>query len=180
MTLLLSLRNSKRNTGYNYWNEGQMYVLWASEVPVGTKHSEQSAASLHISLSYNLNIEDKDSIDKLENTALHILRSSVGSPVPPVARRVSLLNRDCRTFGSLHCISRPTEQNARHSHRATRSCPDFARWKQLGINLTKTYWLLGRKSELCVPSRLLRRHSFTFISLRISTLEIHYLLTPWP
>jgi hypothetical protein len=31
----------------------------------------------------------------------------------------------------------------------------LAKWKQLGITLTKMYWLLGRKSELSTSSKLL-------------------------
>jgi hypothetical protein len=31
----------------------------------------------------------------------------------------------------------------------------FAKWKQLGITLTKMYWLLGRKSQLSTRNKLL-------------------------
>jgi hypothetical protein len=31
----------------------------------------------------------------------------------------------------------------------------FAKWKQLGITLTKMYWLLGRKSQLSARNKLL-------------------------
>jgi hypothetical protein len=31
----------------------------------------------------------------------------------------------------------------------------FTKWKQLGITLTKTYWLLRRKSKLCTSNKLL-------------------------
>jgi hypothetical protein len=31
----------------------------------------------------------------------------------------------------------------------------FAKWKQLGITLTKMYWLLGRKSKLSTSNKLL-------------------------
>jgi hypothetical protein len=31
----------------------------------------------------------------------------------------------------------------------------FVRWKQLGITLTKMYWLLGRKSKLSTSNKLL-------------------------
>jgi hypothetical protein len=30
----------------------------------------------------------------------------------------------------------------------------FAKWKYLGITLTKMYWLLGRKSKLCTSNKL--------------------------
>jgi hypothetical protein len=30
----------------------------------------------------------------------------------------------------------------------------FAKWKQLGITLTKMYWLLGRKSQLSTSNKL--------------------------
>jgi hypothetical protein len=31
----------------------------------------------------------------------------------------------------------------------------FAKWKQLGITLTKMYWLLGRKSKLSASNKLI-------------------------
>jgi hypothetical protein len=31
----------------------------------------------------------------------------------------------------------------------------FTKWKQLGLTLTKMYWLLGRSSRLSLPNKLL-------------------------
>jgi hypothetical protein len=44
----------------------------------------------------------------------------------------------------------------------------FAKRKQLGITLTKMYWLLGRKSKLCTSNKLLNTQ--TNLDLRNTTL----------
>jgi hypothetical protein len=42
----------------------------------------------------------------------------------------------------------------------------FVRWKQLGITLTKMYWLLGRKSKLSISNKLLTYNTQTNLDLR--------------
>jgi hypothetical protein len=54
----------------------------------------------------------------------------------------------------------PQEGNAKYlrlplERRLTWHKHIFAKWKQLGFTLTKTYWLLGRKSKLSTGNKLL-------------------------
>jgi hypothetical protein len=61
----------------------------------------------------------------------------------------------------------------------------FAKWKQLGITLTKMHWLLGRKSKLSTSNKLLiQNNTQTNLDLQNPTLgygfHFQHSSTPFP
>jgi hypothetical protein len=94
-----------------------------------------------------LHIHELSAIGRMKankSKSIHITFTTRRETCPPVyINNVQLPREDVKYLG-LHLNRRLTW----HKH-------IFAKWKQLGITLTKMYWLPGRKSKLSTSNKLL-------------------------
>jgi hypothetical protein len=126
---------------------GSTTATFADDTTVVTMDSDPATASqkLQTDLLAIPNWFKKWRMRAIESKSIHVTFTTRGETCPPVnINNVQLPQDDDVKYLGLHLDRRLTW----HKH-------NFAKQKQLGITLTKMYWLLRQKSELSTSNKLL-------------------------